>query len=112
MDLITIPTWKTFTEGDTNAVLYFALQDEDGSALDLSGKTVLLEGRKRRASAEFSPVSASVTTAATGEGEVSCSSLSAAKGEYRCQIRVTGSGFYRTYPGKIVIRGEARAGEA
>lgn len=107
-----LPTWKTFTEGDTDALLPFALVDEDGAAVSLSGKTVTLEGRKRGASAEFTPVTASITGAAAGEGEVSVASLAAARGEYRCQIRVTGSGYFRSYPGKVQIRGEARSGAA
>lgn len=107
-----IPTWKTFTEGDTDAVLLFALLDEDGSPVPLAGKTVTLEGRRRGASAEFTPVSASVTTAVDGEGEVGCASLAAVRGEYRCQLRVTGSGYYRSYPGKVVIRGAAKEGES
>ena len=108
-----IPTWKTFTEGDTDAVHAFAIVDTDGNPVDLTGKIVTLEGRRRGAAAEFAPIVCTVTGAAAGEGEVSCATLTVAAGEYRTQIRAASGGiFYRTDVGKIVVRGEARAGNA
>lgn len=110
-----IPTLETFTEGDTKAVVYLAIVDRNGVAIPLSGKTVLIEGRKRGAAAAFSTIAVTVTGVAAGEGEadVAATLVTAAgsAGEYRCQSRLTEAGVYfRSDPFKIVVRAPASGG--
>jgi hypothetical protein len=110
-----IPTLETFTEGDTKAVVYLALVDRNGDPIPLTGRTVLIEGRKRGAAAAFANINATVTGAAAGECEADVAatlvSPAGAAGEYRCQARITeGAVYFRTDPFKIPVRAPAAGG--
>lgn len=108
-----IPTLEKFTVGDTRAFIYATLVDRDGVAIPLTGMTVTLEGRRRGASDAFTPLAVTVTDAVEASVEVNVAAqMTGARGEYRCQFRVTDGAtlFYRSDPFKIPVEEAASSG--
>ena len=111
-----IPTLETFTEGDTKAVILGTAVDRDGEVIPLTGKTLTIEGRKRGASAAFTPIAVTVTGAPAGEWQAdvaaTMTSPAGSVGEWRCQYRITEGGtYFRSDPFKIVVGAPASGGQ-
>jgi hypothetical protein len=88
--------------------------DRNGEPINLTGKTLVIEGRKRSAVAAFSSVAVTVTGALAGEWEADLAPLvspAGSAGELRCQVRFTEGGtFFRSDPFKVPVRTPSSAG--
>jgi hypothetical protein len=91
--MASLPVEAVFTKGDTKADYKPTLKDPtDDTAIDVSGFTVKLYWKDRRAGTTGTEITAALTDPTNGIVTFGCSTIAAATGTYDCHVELTDGG--------------------